>query len=141
MSDSTEPKTAFQLVNPAGLYDPSNFGYSHVALLQPAARIAMIAGQGGEMSDGSLPPDFRSQVRQAMVNLATAAKGVGGDLQHIVKHTMLIVDFDEAKLHIAGEEMARAYNGHKPTGTLIPVPRLALDGMLFEIDAILAMPA
>lgn len=141
MSDSTEQKPAFQLINPDGLYDPSNFGYSHIALLQPSARIAMIAGQGGETSDGTLSPDFRTQVRQAMMNLATAAQAAGGGLSNIVKHTMLIVDFDQAKLHIAGEEMARAYNGHNPTGTLIPVPRLALDGMLFEIDAIMALPA
>ena len=140
MSVVTEEKNAFQLSNQAGLYDPSNHGYSHVALLQPAARTVLIAGQGGEMIDGSLSADFRSQVRQALINLATAAQGVGANMQHIVKHTVLVVDFDETKLHIVGEELARAYAGHKPTGTMIPVPRLALDGMQFEIDAILAMP-
>ena len=141
MSDSTEQKPAFQLINPDGLYDPSNFGYSHIALLQPSARIAMIAGQGGEMPDGSISPDFRSQVRQAMMNLGIAAQGAGGSLQHIVKHTILVVDHDQAKLQIVGEEMGCAYNGHNPAGTLIPVPRLALDAMKFEIEAILAMPA
>jgi enamine deaminase RidA (YjgF/YER057c/UK114 family) len=29
---------------------------------------------------------------------------------------------------------------HKPTSTLIPVPRLAVEGLLFEIDAIAAIP-
>lgn len=139
MSEIAEHNGAFQLINPTGLYDPSNHGYSHVALLQPTARIAMIAGQGGETSDGSLSPDFRQQVRQALMNLATAAQGVGASMKDIVKQTMLVVDFDEAKLHIIGEEFARAYAGHKPAGTLIPVPRLALDGMQFEIDAIVAM--
>lgn len=28
----------------------------------------------------------------------------------------------------------------KPASTLIPVPRLAVDGALFEIDAIVAIP-
>jgi hypothetical protein len=39
-------------------------------------------------------------------------------------------------LHIFGEELSRALgDAMKPTCTLIPVPRLALDGMLFEVEA------
>lgn len=140
MSDPSEHNSAFQLINPVGLYDPSNHGYSHVALLQPTARIAVIAGQGGETPDGSMSSDFRLQVRQALMNLATAAQSVGASMKDVVKHTMLVVDFEEAKLHVIGEELARAYAGHKPPGTLIPVPRLALDSMQFEIDAIVAVP-
>lgn len=141
MPDVGEQERAFRLVNPTSLYDPSNHGYSHVAVLQPSARIAIIAGQGGEAPDGSLSSDFRVQVRQALINLATAAQGVGARMEHIVKQTMLVVDFDDPKLHIVGEELARAFAGHKPTATLIPVPRLALEGMQFEIDAIVAMPS
>jgi enamine deaminase RidA (YjgF/YER057c/UK114 family) len=101
----------------------------------------MIAGQGGESYDGSLSADFTKQVRQALVNLNAAAKAAGGSMQHIVKHTMLVVDFDDSKLQILAQELERAYEGHKPTGTLIPVPRLALSSMLFEIDAVLALPS
>lgn len=140
MADAKERTRAFEFINPAGLYDPSGNGYSHVARLGTGASIAFIAGQGGEMPDGSLSPDFRLQVRQALGNLAIAAVAVEASLQDVVKQTMLVVDHDEQKLHILGEELARAYGpGLMPAATLIPVPRLALDGMLFEVEAIAAI--
>ena len=46
-------RPAFTLTNPAGLYDPAPNGYSHVALLQPGARLVFIAGQGGENAPAS----------------------------------------------------------------------------------------
>lgn len=58
----------------------------------------------------------------------------------VAKLTVLIVDHSEEKLHILSKELERAFGpGPKPTCTLIPVPRLALDGMLFEVEAIAAM--
>jgi enamine deaminase RidA (YjgF/YER057c/UK114 family) len=32
------------------------------------------------------------------------------------------------------------WGDRKPASTLIPVPKLALDGMLFEIDAVAVIP-
>lgn len=132
------PVPAF--LNPPGLYDPAPNGYSHVALPPVGTRLAFIAGQGGEDANGALPEDFRAQVRQALGNLCTAARAVGGDLNSVVKQTVLIVDHTEARLHILGEEFAHAYGpGSKPACTLIPVSRLARHGMLFEVEAIVAV--
>ncbi|HZH52353.1 MAG TPA: RidA family protein [Microvirga sp.] len=127
---------AFLLINPAGLYDPAPNGYSHVAKLQSGARLAFISGQGGENEKGELPADFREQVRQAFNNLSVALDAAGATTRDVAKLTVLIVDHSEEKLHIFGEELSRAFgNAMKPSCTLIPVPRLALDGMLFEIEA------
>ena len=65
-------REALSLINPPGLYDPTPNGYSHVAVLPPGARMAFIAGQGGETADGRLSEDFRDQVRQALRNLCIA---------------------------------------------------------------------
>lgn len=130
-------RPAFTLTNPAGLYDPAPNGYSHVALLQPGARLVFIAGQGGENAQGELPADFGAQVRQALSNLRIALEAAGAGTQDVAKLTVLIVDHSEARLHVFGEELVRAFGpGPKPTCTLIPVPRLALDGMLFEVEAV-----
>lgn len=127
-------------INPDGLYDPAPNGYSHIAVPPAGTRLAYIAGQGGEDAQGALAADFRTQVRQALENLRTAARAVGGDLASVVKQTVLIVDHSETHLHVLGEEFARAYGpGPKPACTLVPVPRLALDGMLFEVEAIVAV--
>jgi enamine deaminase RidA (YjgF/YER057c/UK114 family) len=136
-------RPAFLLHNPAGLYDPAPNGYSHLAVLAPGARLVLPAGQGGEDADGNLPADFRLQLRQAFANLLTALAAAGAGPGDIAKLTVLVVDHNEEKLHIFGEELDRALGADrvKPACTLIPVPRLALDGMLFEIEAVAALPA
>ena len=133
-------RDGLSLLNPPGLYDPAPNGYSHVALLPPGARLAFIAGQGGETADGRLPALFCDQVRQALRNLCIAIDAVGGTPPQIAKLTVLIVDHCEARLQVFGEELKRALGpGPKPACTLIPVPRLALDGMLFEVEAVVLL--
>jgi len=134
--DTATTAPAFELHNPPGLYDPAPNGYSHVASLAPGTRQVLVAGQGGERGDGSLPPGFRDQVRQAFANLAIALAAAGAAPRDVAGLTVLVVDHDERRLAVFGEELAAAFGaGHRPTCTLVPVPRLALDGMLFEVAA------
>ncbi|QWP78425.1 RidA family protein [Lysobacter sp. K5869] len=132
--------SVFTLDNPAGLYDPAPNGYSHLAQVAAGARWVLVAGQGGETADGALSADFRAQVRQAFANLSLALAAAGAGPRDVVKLTVLVVDHSHARLAIFGEELAAAFGGdHRPACTLIPVPRLALDGMLFEIEATAAL--
>lgn len=138
---SSQPSSP-TFVNPDGLYDPAPNGYSHIGVAPSGARLVFIAGQGGEDATGTLATGFQAQARQALENLRTAARAVGGDMGNVVRQTVLIVDHSEERLHILGEEFDRAYGpGPKPACTLIPVPRLALDGMMFEVEAIIAVAA
>jgi enamine deaminase RidA (YjgF/YER057c/UK114 family) len=131
---------AFQLFNPQGLYDPSANAYSHVAEVSAGSRLLFIAGQGGEDGNGQLSHEFAEQARQALANLQTALASKGAGLAQVFKLTLLIVDHSEARLAQWVVEADRAWGGHmKPTCTLIPVPRLALDGMLVEIEAVAAL--
>jgi enamine deaminase RidA (YjgF/YER057c/UK114 family) len=124
-------------MNPEGLYDPTPNGYSHVATVGPGARLVFVAGQGGENEDGELSADFRLQVRQALTNLCIALAAAGAGAANIAKLTMLVVDHSEGRLHEIGSELELALSAApKPTCTLIPVTRLALDGMLFEVEAV-----
>ncbi|WP_298976146.1 RidA family protein [uncultured Roseobacter sp.] len=127
-----------QAVNPAGLYDPTPNGYSHVVV---AGDFAFIAGQGGETRTGHLAPDFEAQVAQAYRNLATALDGVGAGPEHVVKLTTYVVDHDQSKLIVLTRQLQGVFGSHLPAQTLVPVPRLALDGMLFEVDAIAVLNA
>ncbi|MFJ4385855.1 RidA family protein [Pseudomonas sp. NPDC089408] len=135
----TQP-SAFQLSNPEGLYDPSGNAYSHVAEVRAGSRLLYVAGQGGEDSNGALSPLFAEQARQALANLELALASKGASLAQVFKLTLLIVDHSEMRLRQWVAEADRAWGPHmKPACTLIPVPRLALDGMLVEIDAIAAV--
>jgi enamine deaminase RidA (YjgF/YER057c/UK114 family) len=132
--------TAFQLSNPEGLYDPSGNAYSHVAEVRADSRLLFIAGQGGEDSSGQLPPLFAEQARQALANLELALASKGASLAQVFKVTLLIVEHSEPRLRQWVAEADRAWGPHmKPACTLIPVPRLALDGMLVEIEAVAAL--
>lgn len=135
-------RRAFTLVNPAGLYDPAPNSYSHLAAVHPGARLVLLSGQGGEDAQGRLPADFRAQVRQAFGNLRIALEAAGAGTQDVARLTVLVVDHSEERLRIFGEELERAFGpAMKPACTLIPVPRLALDGMLFEVEATAVLPA
>ncbi|EKT4455316.1 RidA family protein [Pseudomonas putida] len=134
------PSNAFQLSNPEGLYDPSGNAYSHVAEVRADSRLLFIAGQGGEESNGRLSPVFAEQARQALANLELALASKGASLAQVFKLTLLIVEHSEARLGQWVAEADRAWGTRmKPTCTLIPVPRLALDGMLVEIEAVAAV--
>ncbi|MBV4535760.1 RidA family protein [Pseudomonas urmiensis] len=132
--------SALQLSNPEGLYDPSANAYSHVAEVQAGSRLLFIAGQGGEDAQGNLSPLFAEQARQALANLRLALASKGAGLEQVCKLTLLIVEHDQQRLRQWVAEADRAWGTQmKPTCTLIPVPRLALDGMLVEIDAVAAV--
>ncbi|WP_034293013.1 RidA family protein [Herbaspirillum sp. RV1423] len=123
-------------LNPQGLYDPSGNGYSHLAIVETPARFIYVAGQGGENRNGTLPPDFAEQVQQGLLNLQLALSAAKADLGDVVKLTVLIVEHSQQRLEIFATALQTLLAGRPgPACTLIPVPRLALDGMLFEIDA------
>lgn len=55
----------------------------------------------------------------------------------IAKLTVLIVDHDKDKHRSLIAEVERAFGaGLKPTCTIIPVPQMAYEGQLVEIEAI-----
>ena len=138
----TGPGTAaLEFVNPPGLYDPAPNGYSHLALFPPGWRVILPAGQGGETADQRLSSDFTTQFRQALTNVETVLAAAGASMSDVAKINLLIVDHDPAKFRVMTEEVERVWGNNKPAMTLIPVPALALEGMLVEIDVIAVVPA
>jgi len=126
---------ATQFINPAGLYDPTPNAYSHMVVVPAGNTLVYISGQGGETADGHLVNDFRAQVKQAFSNLGTALASQGLTFKDVVKQTTLVVDHSKEKLKILGEETSLVWPDKQfPVNTLIPVPQLALDGMLIEIE-------
>lgn len=125
-----------EISNPKGLYDPRPHGYSHVATIPANTMLVFVAGQAGTDEHGSLSTDFRAQVSYTFKNLAIALKSKNLTLKNIAKLTTLVVDYNAAKHKILIEECKKVWPDEVyPVNTLIPVSRLALDGMLIEIDA------
>ena len=130
-----------QRINPDELGNPSHYGFTNIVIVPANKTLVFIAGQGGRDAQGNFG-DFETQLKQAFANLRTALAAAGATPEQVVKITVLSVDHDARKQeHISAERNAMWSDDLiKPASTLIPVPRLAGDGMLFEIDAIAAIP-
>ena len=115
--------------------DTSDYGFAQAVIVPSGSELVYIAGQGGADENGNYG-SFTEQMERAFASLDTALKAVGATPEDVVKITILSVEHNEEKLELISAKRRSFWINHKPASTLIPVPRLASDGMLFEIDAI-----
>jgi len=127
------------IVNPKNLYDPSPNGYSTAVITPPGARVAYISGQGGQDGTGGLSPDFAVQVEQAYANLGVALDALGARPDQVAKLTVFVVDHDMSKLEVLTRSVKAMFGDTLPAQTLVPVPKLAIDPMLFEVEAVVVL--
>lgn len=126
----------FKIINPSTLYDPTPNAYSHVAAVESFKNIIHVAGQGGENSQGELSPSFEEQANQVFDNIQHALKAANAELSNIAVLRVLVVDHSVEKHQILIKIMQNLWKNHPfPACTLIPVPRLALEHMLIEVEA------
>ncbi|MBW4455517.1 MAG: RidA family protein [Nostoc indistinguendum CM1-VF10] len=87
-----------QHLNPAGFFDPSHYGFTHVVTVPANTTLIYIAGQLGMDERGNLvAADFAAQLKQAFANLRAALAAVGATPEDVVKITVLSVDHDAEK--------------------------------------------
>jgi enamine deaminase RidA (YjgF/YER057c/UK114 family) len=127
-----------QFHNPDALFNPTPYGFSHLAVVPGGSKLVFVAGQGGEENkEGKLSTDFRTQVQHALNNIKIALQTQQLSMKSVVKVTTLVVNHDAEKLNIIIDEFTKMWPDKKfPVNTLIPVPRLALDNMQVEVDAV-----
>ncbi|QKK16326.1 RidA family protein [Rhizobium indicum] len=134
---ANEDDLRLTIVNPKNLYDPSPNGYSTAVIVPRQGRLAYISGQGGQDSMGALSPDFAVQVKQAYANLRIALDALGARPDQVAKLTVFVVDHDMSKLEVL--TVRDMFGASLPAQTLIPVPKLAIDPMLFEVEAVVIL--
>lgn len=127
------------IVNPKNLYDPSPNGYSTAVIVPRGGRVAYISGQGGQDNTGALSPDFAVQVEQAYANLRAAIDALGARPDQVAKLTVFVVDHDMSKLEVLTKNVKQMFGEALPAQTLVPVPKLAIDPMLFEVEAVVVL--
>ena len=137
MANETDRKLT--IVNPPNLHDPSPNGYSTAVIVPRNSRVAYISGQGGQDSTGALSPDFAVQVKQAYANLHAALDALGARPDQVAKLTVFVVDHDMSKLGVLTQNVKEMFGEALPAQTLVPVPKLAIDPMLFEVEAVVIL--
>ncbi|KAK5175131.1 uncharacterized protein LTR77_000268 [Saxophila tyrrhenica] len=113
--------------------------YSHVTHSTGNATMVTMAGQIGRKTDGSIPADPVEQISEAYVNLGRCLEAAGAQVKDILRLVYYIVGFDhnnprhrQPYLDFIGD--------HRPATTLVPVEKLALPGIIFEVEATAAIP-
>jgi enamine deaminase RidA (YjgF/YER057c/UK114 family) len=130
-----DPKT---VVNPPYHSDSLQYGYSQATVAPPRARLTHVAGQVGLAEDG--PNDFEHQVDRAFENLIAALEAAGGQVDDVVKITLLVKDHNVEKPKYLVEKRRTVFGSKPPACTLIPVIALYADEGLFEIDSVAVSP-
>lgn len=112
-------------------------GYNQAEIIDGATRQLICAGQTGVDREGNPlhPGDMRAQIGAALDNLEAVLKHAGMNLSNVVKLGVFATDVDEALKNF--DLMGMRFGPHQvaPPMTLLGVTRLAIPGLLFEIEA------
>lgn len=126
-------------VNPPDLARPSGFSHAVVG----GGRTVFLAGQTGMTPDGRIVGGgVVAQFEQALGNLLTALRAVGGDPEHLAQLTIYIVDMDGYRAHARaiGEVWRRLAGTDYPAAAGIGVARLWDTEALVELQGTAVLP-
>ncbi len=118
-----------------------NVGYNQAEIIENANKQLICAGQTAVDANGSPqhPDDMRSQITLALDNLEAVIREAGMNLANVTRLGVYATDVDEALKHfdLLGARFGAA--GVAPPMTLLGVSRLAIEGLMFEIEATAAV--
>ena len=114
-----------------------NFGYNQAEVLEGARRQLTCAGQTSVDAEGNPQhlDDMRGQMTLALDNLEAVLKGADMSLANITRLGIYTTDVDESMKHFDVFAARFGPINAAPPMTLLGVSRLAIPGLLFEIEA------
>ncbi|TGG91750.1 RidA family protein [Natronospirillum operosum] len=114
-----------------------NLGYNQAEIIEGASRQLTCAGQTSVDAEGSPQhlQDMRNQITLALDNLEAVLNAADMGLTNITRLGIYTTDVDEAMKHldIFGARFGPVQAA--PPMTLLGVTRLAMPGLMFEIEA------
>lgn len=112
-------------------------GYNQGEVITGGHRQLVCAGQTAVDESGSPqhPGDMRGQIALALDNLEAVLAGAEMGLSNVVKLGVYATDVDEALKNFDLMGMRFGPAGVAPPMTLLGVTRLAVPGLMFEIEA------
>ena len=127
----------FELFNPQGLEPP--IGYAHIAKITGGTTVH-VAGQAPFDSTGQVvgKGDFIAQFSQAIKNLQTAIKAVGGNPGNYAVLTIYLTNLEGylANKKALGYAYREVFGKHFPAITLVEVKSLYNPDCMIEISGI-----
>jgi len=113
------------------------FGYNQAEIIEGPSRQLICSGQTAVDGEGNPqhPGDMRGQIGLALDNLEAVLAGADMDLSNIVRLGVYATDVDEAMKNFDLFGMRFGPIQCAPPMTLLGVTRLAIPGLMFEIEA------
>jgi enamine deaminase RidA (YjgF/YER057c/UK114 family) len=113
------------------------FGYEQANLVEGATRMLVCAGQTSVDGDGTPVhvEDMAKQLAQALDNLEAVLTQAGMSLADVARLNYFTTDLDAffGAFEVVTTRLGAA--GCRPAGTLVEVSRLALPGLMVELEA------
>jgi enamine deaminase RidA (YjgF/YER057c/UK114 family) len=113
------------------------YGFNQAEIIEGATRQVICSGQTAVDAEGAPqhPGDMRGQIGLALDNLEAVLAAAGMGLGDIIRLQVFSTDVDETLKHgdLLGERFGPL--GCAPPMTLVGVTRLAIPGLMYEIEA------
>lgn len=112
-------------------------GYNQAEILEGANRQLICSGQTAVDAEGNPqhPEDMQSQIMLSLDNLEAVLSAAEMGLTNIMRLNIYTTDVDEAMKHFDVFGARFGPVGAAPPMTLLGVTRLAIPGLMFEIEA------
>tara|TARA_Y100001934_G_C11631464_1_gene441309 strand:- start:43 stop:435 length:393 start_codon:yes stop_codon:yes gene_type:complete len=127
-----------EFVNPKTAPQPAA-NYSNLAIVPAGYRLLVIAGQIGNLSDGSIVEGLEAQYEQAISNINAIVASEGGDSTNIARITIFLAEKPNEGDKIAAA-MERNFPSVRPAMSWVYVSELFIPDVKVEIEAIAAVP-
>ena len=121
-------------INPPAISTPT--GYTHVVEVIGPGRTIYLSGQIALDQRGNVvgAGDMKAQTEQVFKNLEAALASVGASFKDVVKTNTYVTDISQ--LQVLREMRAKYFGTATPTSTTVEVSKLALPGLMVEIEAV-----
>ena len=126
-----------EFVNPKNAPQPAA-NYSNLAIVPAGYRLLVIAGQIGNLSDGSIVEGLEAQYEQAISNINAIVASEGGDSTNIARITVFLTEKPSAGDKVSAT-MQRYFPSGPPAMSWIYVSELFRPNVKVEIEAIAAV--
>lgn len=113
------------------------FGFAHAWKVTGMGEAVFLAGQGPISADGEVsdPDDFPAQVRRTFENIKTVLEQARTSFESVVKLTAYFTDISMLREYaVVRNEFINV--AAPPASTAVEVSKLALPGMMIEVEAI-----
>ena len=118
---------------------PPAASYRHLAVVPAGRRLLVLAGQIGNLSDGTIVEGLEAQYEQALVNINTIVASEGGTSEDIARITVFLVE-KPARLGFARGVGKKHFPAGPPAMSWVYVAGLFRPDVKVEIEAIAAVP-